>query len=620
MPRERFTPLTIIISMLMAVLLVAVGSSFYNDAIGKPQLGTFSLVTHWATAAKSKAAVEKGGLIGAWVVIALLYLLFLSIIFSSNFKIFGEARFANKSEIKKAGLLGLTGAIVGKRGRTFLVAPPPDNLLVAAPTRSRKTQGLAIPNCLNHPGSLIAIDAKGELYRTTAGFRAAHGHSVFEWSPSSRNGHSHRYNPLFYIDPSSPTCVDDVQKLAYMLMPNSGDSKSGFFEANARDIFIAMILLVLFLEPEENRTLPTVQRYALHPDERAYWKSKLEEAINRDIALPHTCVETIGTQLKMPAETFGGIKGQYTSYTTLLSSPVTIASLSGNDFDLRRLRHEHISIYVHIHLDDRQRIQPLLSLFFQQLTALNTDLLPSEPGAGQLEVLLVEDEFVTLGRIPLFETGIATLAGYNLRQMIFIQNTAQLESTYSRPAKDTFLVNCAVRIVYGTKDIADAKAISEMLGTNTIKKSSKTIGQSSSTSTSDHARPLLLPQEIMNMPMDTCLIITPNCPPVLAKKVLAATDPVLSNRITDYPPPLIPELQVAQWKSVEFISTVIKNSAPVDQDSDGLGQETTVELDAHATGLGDLEKWIAEKGGSNMTEQDATAIAERALRSMGAIE
>jgi type IV secretion system protein VirD4 len=607
------------ICMLIAPLFVVVGSLTYNDIMAQPNAGYLSLYTLWKPALAAKQKNITLALAGFWVCVAFLWYFFCSMFFSGKQKIFGSARFATNREVRKAGLLGETGVVVGQIGSQFVTIPATDNLIIAAGTRSGKSQGIAIPNCLNHPGSLVAVDVKNELHDYTAGFRQAHGSTVYVWSPASKDARTHRYNPLFYVTPGTPTCIDDIQKLSFMLIPASSDSKNNFFTSNARDLFVALSLLVLYLEPPENRHLPCVQRYALHPKSKDFWKDKLKFALESSIALPTTCVEILGGFFMMPGETFASIMGEYKTYTTLLNNPVTIASLSGNDFDLRRFRHDNMTIFVFIALDDRKRLQPLISLFFQQLISLNTQELPKVPGSGQLPCLLLLDEFVTLGRVDSFVTGIATLAGYNLRTMIFVQNPSQLESTYSRPDKDTFLVNCANRIVYGTKDVADAEQISKLLGSDTIKKESRTLGTSASTNSSDHARPLMLPQEITGLPMDKCLVITPHCPPFIATKIFSYKNKVLKKRFEPFPAPPIPQQKIDAWQSLDLISETLGRAvAAADQVAENTPPE--IVLDLEKSGLADVGKWIEEVGGNSMSEADANALATRMLSACGAID
>ena len=78
----------------------------------------------------------------------------------------GDARFASRSEVARAGLLGATTAnatatgpsiLVGRLpshfGSQFLALPGQLSVMLSAPTRSGKGVGVVIPNLLNWPRS-----------------------------------------------------------------------------------------------------------------------------------------------------------------------------------------------------------------------------------------------------------------------------------------------------------------------------------------------------------------------------------------------------------------------------------------------------------------------------------
>ncbi len=56
----------------------------------------------------------------------------------------GSARFATRSEIASAGLMGDTGIVVGKLGDRYLMFEGQQFVILAAPTRSGKGVGIVI--------------------------------------------------------------------------------------------------------------------------------------------------------------------------------------------------------------------------------------------------------------------------------------------------------------------------------------------------------------------------------------------------------------------------------------------------------------------------------------------
>ena len=94
---------------------------------------------------------------------------------AKNVETYGSARWASNEEIRKAGLLGPDGVILGCHAGHYLRHDGPEHVLCFAPTRSGKGVGLVVPTLLTWPGSCIVHDIKGENWPLTAGFRSRFG-------------------------------------------------------------------------------------------------------------------------------------------------------------------------------------------------------------------------------------------------------------------------------------------------------------------------------------------------------------------------------------------------------------------------------------------------------------
>ena len=109
---------------------------------------------------------------------------------------YGNARWAGSADVRLAGLLSTTGIILGKRDGRLLCMPGWEHVMCFAPSGSGKGVGIVIPNLLHWPDSAIVHDVKGENFRLTAGFRAAHGQKIYFFNPADPAGRTHRYNPF----------------------------------------------------------------------------------------------------------------------------------------------------------------------------------------------------------------------------------------------------------------------------------------------------------------------------------------------------------------------------------------------------------------------------------------
>ncbi len=454
-------------------------------------------------------------------------------------KLFGEARFAKKIEIRKAGLLGSNGIIVGQLGSQYLMFGGQQHAIISAPTRSGKGVGIVIPNLLNWPDSVVVLDIKQENWDITSGYRKKHGQECFLFNPAAADYRTHRYNPLAYISDDPNFRIDDVQKIANMLFPDV-QGTDVIWTATPRSLFLG-IVLYLAETPEKPTTLGQVVRETLKDgDGSSYFAKVINDRATTSKPLSGTCVRALNSYISISAEnTRAGIMTSFRSRLELWMNPLVDAATSANDFDLRDVRKKRMSIYLGVTPDNLERLAPLLNLFFQQLIDLNTRELPNQNKQLKISCLLLMDEFTAIGKIGILSKGISYIAGYGLRMLPIIQSPSQVVDVYGAEAAQTFTTNHALNIIFPPKasETQTAKDISEWLGYTTVKGVSESKSkrvfkrENDSNSYSDQQRALMLPQEITSLGTTKELIILENVRPILAEKVVYFRDPVFMDRL-----------------------------------------------------------------------------------------
>lgn len=158
--------------------------------------------------------------------------------------LFGNARFATKKEIRKTGLLGTKGIILGLYMRTYLVFGGSQHVLMSAPTRSGKGVGVVIPNLLTWSDSVVVLDIKQENHAITSGFRHKHGQPCYLFNPAATDYRTHRYNPLSYISEDKNFRINDIQKIGNMLFPDVPGTDV-IWTATPRSLFLGIVLYLL---------------------------------------------------------------------------------------------------------------------------------------------------------------------------------------------------------------------------------------------------------------------------------------------------------------------------------------------------------------------------------------
>jgi type IV secretion system protein VirD4 len=462
----------------------------------------------------------------------------------------GDARFARRGEIAKAGLLGEHGIILGRLGHRCLMLPGQQGVALAAPPRAGKGTGVVIPNLLNWPDSVICVDIKRENWVATAGFREKSGQKCFLFDPFAEDGRTARWNPFFYVSPDPRRRVNDLQRIAEMLYPDP-PNVDPFWTASARSLFLG-IALYLFETPSMLKTIGEVLRQGMASDDEgfgAHWKRVIEGRNSGRYPLSSECVRALYDVIDLAPVTASSIRKTFTSRLDLWLNPILDAATSGNDFDLRELRRRALSIYVGVNPDDLHRLRPVLSLFFQQAIGLQTRTLPEHDPTLKRQVLMLLDEFTALGRIPIIAESISYLPGYNVRVLLVIQTPAQLREVYGVNGSETMLKSLAARIVFAPKDFADAREISDELGNTTVKVRtlSKPLhdfasGKGSrgrSVNVSEQRRALLLPQEVKELGDDEAIVFLEGLRPVRCRKIRYFQDRRFRARLM-VPPVLAP--------------------------------------------------------------------------------
>ncbi len=441
----------------------------------------------------------------------------------------GDARFARRREVAAAGLFARHGIFLGRYGRRSLILSGQQGVLLSAPPRSGKGVGVVVPNLLLWSGSVVVTDIKKENWTLTAGCRKSRGQKVHLFDPLAEDRRTAHWNPFFYVSADPVLRISGIQRIAGMFYPDP-PGVDPFWTASARSLFLG-ISLYLFETPRAPRTIGEVLRQGMANDDEgfgAHWKRVIEGRKSGSMPLSPQCVRALCDVIDLAPTTASSIRKTFTSRLDLWLNPILDEATATNDFDLRELRVRPMSVYVGVNPDDLERLKPLLNLFFEQAIGLQTRELPEHNPKLKLQVLMLLDEFSSMGRIPVIANAVAFLPGYNVRVLIVIQTPSQLRDVYGHDAADTIQKALATRIVYAPKDFSDAEEISKELGNTTVKARSlskpSAIGFDSkgrrhrSVNVSDQRRALLLPQEVQHIGRERQIVFYEGLRPLLCHK------------------------------------------------------------------------------------------------------
>ncbi|MGA0565654.1 conjugal transfer protein TraG [Ancylobacter sp. VNQ12] len=472
----------------------------------------------------------------------------------SRVETYGSARWAEKEEVRIAGLLGTDGVVLGRYERDYLRHDGPEHVLCFAPTRSGKGVGLVVPSLLTWPGSAIVHDIKGENWQLTAGFRARHGR-VLLFDPT--NTKSAAYNPLLEVRRGEWE-VRDVQNIADILVDPEGSlEKRNHWEKTSHALLVGAILHVLYAETD--KTLAGVAAFLSDP------KRPIETTLDAMMktahlgeAGPHPVIASAARELLNKSDNErSGVLSTAMSFLGLYRDPVIAEVTRRCDWRIADIvgGKAPSTLYLVVPPSDINRTKPLIRLLLNQIGRRLTEDLQAKGGRHRL--LLMLDEFPALGRLDFFESALAFMAGYGLKAFLIAQSLNQIEKAYG--PNNSILDNCHVRVSFATNDERTAKRVSDALGTATEMKAMKNYaGHRLSpwlghlmVSRSETARPLLTPGEVMQLPPTDEIVMVAGTPPIRAKKARYYEDARFRDRLLPPPTPSRgPTVQHDDWTAL----------------------------------------------------------------------
>ena len=493
-----------------------------------------------------------------------------------NATLHGSAHWARKDEIEKLGYFAGKGVYVGgwwdkkAKQQKYLRHNGPEHILCFAPTRSGKGVGLILPTLLSWPGSSLVLDIKGENWALTAGWRKAQGQKVLRFDPSDASGSGCRFNPVAEIRLTSLEAIQDVQNMALMLVDPDGKGLEDHWTKAAFGFFSGLILhCCIMVRAKEKRDATLFDLTHMMADESRTTEELLDEMLEEnhsklfeEFSSPevakevgsacHTFIASSAREMKSKSEKeASGVLSSALVNMALYRDPIVTLNTSDSDFKIHDLMNcdEPVNLFLVVSPAAADRVKPLMRLIVDMIIRRVCAEMKFEGGTSvagyKHRLLLMLDEFTSLGKLPIIEKAIAYIAGYGGKMYIIVQDTKQLNGVYGK--ENAIMANCHVRIAYAPNDPETADLLSKMTGQTTVVEKKVSIssgkgGSSRSTSISETARPLLTPDECMRLPgaqKDSqgkvtkpghMLIFTAGQSPIYGMQILYFLDPTFSQR------------------------------------------------------------------------------------------
>jgi type IV secretory pathway TraG/TraD family ATPase VirD4 len=459
----------------------------------------------------------------------------------SNRTTYGDARWALDQDLEAAGYLTdafeANQLLVGPHTKRKYIAMPAQDTerhcLVCGPTGCGKTSTVFIPNLIHRTtSSAIVTEATAgsvqsdnpeevpsegpDLMMKTAGYRQLQGQKIYYFNPDDMT--SHRINPLEGI-----TTIRQAIRLANLLIRNTNirENTSGdpFWETAETALLSSLIMHAA----GEKGDLGKVRQYLRNGPEglaQILAESLVVEARSRYVEFLRWSTENTRNSIVI------GLMQRLELWT----QPRIVALTQANDIDFDALKDELFTFYLAVPAD-KAELKPLAAIVFSYLL----DYISAKKLKHDIALFL--DEFTNFGFIPDFPKKMSIIRHRHIPAMLGIQDYAQAEDVYKQTAVLLFS-QPATRIYFKPQTLAQAKIISESLGTETVYE--RSVSSSCQIQEKEFGRELMTSGAVQMLSKGSAIVFTADTPPLKLKRFA----PGDHNYATQTPPPVRPVLKV----------------------------------------------------------------------------
>ncbi len=426
--------------------------------------------------------------------------------------------------------------------------------LFVAPTRRGKGLNLT-SNLLNWKGSAIVLDLKGEFHALTSGWRSANGDHVILLDPTVSGDASSGYVQAGHTYDPVKALADDEDELAamaeIMLDPGRDGTNSIFGET-------ALTAVVAMLRAAALEGVPTFEYIALCTRQlgmkracQRMWalsdplgivQGNLTMFLSKPVPTAGEADWGEGTRPSLASQSWKNI----TTRLRPLMTPGPRAMMAGSELKASDLWTRPTTVYLLCPESRVETLRPVLRLIMHSLVQSYMRQADRHPDQSRVPLLLALDE---TGRVPL--PGLpgltATASGRGITILTYVQDIAQLEAAYEATGASEVITNSDTRVYWGTGSPETAERVSRDSGQQSqllITGSTSTpdtnllsvlAGDPAPTPTKSESetwqhRPLITPDEVRQLPLDTVLILSDNRPPIKAERLKWYELPALAAR------------------------------------------------------------------------------------------
>ena len=400
------------------------------------------------------------------------------------------------------------------------------NVVVIGGSGAGKTRFYVKPNLMQcaENCSYIILDSKGEILRSVGGLFERMGITVTVVDLVHFKGH---YNPMAYLETD-----EDAIKLAHALVhntkpkdaPASGDK---FWDDSSMMLISALILYLMYEAPAEEQNFAMLMYMILNcqltegeagPNPLELLFEELEGQAPDHPAVLQFHSFKLGSTKTLQSVLISAAANLY-MFNTRRFAEMT----SRDETFLPQLGTERRAIFCVIP-DHDQTYNFLITILYTQIFDQLFRLADSQPdyhGALPMHVRCMMDEFANVALPKNFQNILSVCRSRNISCDIILQNIAQIKKLF-KDDWEGLLGNCDTMLYLGGNEFGTFEYLSKILGKETERTTSQSIGKgsrgSSSESRQSAGRELLTPDEVRRIERGDALLLMSSENPVIDKK------------------------------------------------------------------------------------------------------
>lgn len=409
-----------------------------------------------------------------------------------------------------------------------------DHILVYGATGTGKSRGFVKPFILQaakRMESLVLVDPKGELFESTSEYLREKGYLV------------RAYNLLDLENSDGFNCIYDIEQdrelvrtVADIIIKNTSNAKDrqNFWETAEQNLLSAMLYYMADARDENGDLLPIERRslgavYNMLALERY---AGIAEKIN-ELVPGHPAKAPFDLIKETPIQNRANIVMGLGNRLGVFQNKLVDCATKYNDIDLA-LPGQRPCAYYCVISDQDSSLEFLSSLFFSLLFSRLTDCARRHGQDGRLPVRvnICLEEFCNIGYLgDSFLRTLSVIRSRNVACQIVIQGIAQISDRYPHREWEEIIGACDWQLFLGCNDNMTAAYISDKCGKVTIRTDSSQMPQQplfspvySSTrpysiTRSSAQRPLMMPDELLQMDNEKSIVFVRGQKPVLLNKI-----------------------------------------------------------------------------------------------------